>query len=757
MTGPLGQQTTTKGFLVNPLAGDSAYSQRAQTNLDIHDAYAYEQFAWDRPYSYGLRFAYKGGVVSPGGVVTRIEDGYVTLADDDVNYVERDLDGVVSVNQTGFSSSLSPMAKVTTRDMAIEAVEDWRLPTGTTVDGGFSGTISADQITSGVLSSARGGTDNGEPDLGDLLVGGVGSWLRRAAVVAGSVLLSAGVGTPAIPAWGQIGNAHIAVGAGIELLKLEAPTAGDLMYGNATPVWAPLSIGSAGKMLRSTGTLPAWSTFTQANTYVRGDVLVATAANVLAGKAIGTAGKILRSDGTDPQWTTSTFADTYTQGTVLYASTANTVSGLTVGSSATYLRSNGTIPAWATISATEVTTGNLPYAQLPSGGGTWANGGTLSITGGVTTVAGLTSSALVTASAGLTVTGTLTMTTAGSKLVPGATNFALRNNADSADNLLVADAGGVTFRNTTTLNSIAYTWPSVGANGEVLSIASGGGTSAMTLDWIPAAAGSGTVTDSNGAATYVPVWTSATNIDVKNGAATRLIGGTASFAIRNNADSANNLIITDAGAGTFRTTATALTGLTVGSVSQTFNVDPFPANGLMADISFLSSNTVSITGLRAQVINTAAITTSNMFTIRILAMGKGAGSTITNAYGLYIDGQTEGNTNYAIYTNAGLVRFGDAVSSTSTMTATEFLGATHDSGSATDLVLQRNNSTILTLGAAIITPTVLLTTVASASGGAGLRLPHGSAPSAPVDGDTWTTSAGAFIRINGVTKEIVLV
>lgn len=50
----------------------------------------------------------------------------------------------------------------------------------------------------------------------------------------------------------------------------------------------------------------------------------------------------------------------------------------------------------------------------------------------------------------------------------------------------------------------------------------------------------------------------------------------------------------------------------------------------------------------------------------------------------------------------------------------------------------------------------LLITAASVSGTAGLRLPHGSAPSAPVDGDVWTTSAGMFIRINGVTKTVTL-
>lgn len=45
----------------------------------------------------------------------------------------------------------------------------------------------------------------------------------------------------------------------------------------------------------------------------------------------------------------------------------------------------------------------------------------------------------------------------------------------------------------------------------------------------------------------------------------------------------------------------------------------------------------------------------------------------------------------------------------------------------------------------------LLLTVASAAGGAGLRAPHGAAPSSPVNGDMWTTTAGLFVRVNGVT------
>jgi len=39
----------------------------------------------------------------------------------------------------------------------------------------------------------------------------------------------------------------------------------------------------------------------------------------------------------------------------------------------------------------------------------------------------------------------------------------------------------------------------------------------------------------------------------------------------------------------------------------------------------------------------------------------------------------------------------------------------------------------------------------SAAGGAGLNVPHGVAPTTPVNGDMWTTTAGLFVRINGAT------
>lgn len=62
-----------------------------------------------------------------------------------------------------------------------------------------------------------------------------------------------------------------------------------------------------------------------------------------------------------------------------------------------------------------------------------------------------------------------------------------------------------------------------------------------------------------------------------------------------------------------------------------------------------------------------------------------------------------------------------------------------------------DNTASLAISATSTTFTGVVITGASATGGAGFRLPHGSAPSAPVNGDVWTTTAGLFVRINGAT------
>jgi hypothetical protein len=57
----------------------------------------------------------------------------------------------------------------------------------------------------------------------------------------------------------------------------------------------------------------------------------------------------------------------------------------------------------------------------------------------------------------------------------------------------------------------------------------------------------------------------------------------------------------------------------------------------------------------------AAFTCADVFGVRIRDTVKGAGSALTTQRGIYIDDLAAAVTNYAIYTNGGLVRFGDAI------------------------------------------------------------------------------------------------
>ena len=71
-------------------------------------------------------------------------------------------------------------------------------------------------------------------------------------------------------------------------------------------------------------------------------------------------------------------------------------------------------------------------------------------------------------------------------------------------------------------------------------------------------------------------------------------------------------------------------------------------------------------------------------------------------------------------------------------------------------IYSADQSKAVIVGNTGITISGILTTTASASGSSGLNLPHGAAPSAPINGDMWSTTAGLFIRINGVTKTVTL-
>lgn len=73
------------------------------------------------------------------------------------------------------------------------------------------------------------------------------------------------------------------------------------------------------------------------------------------------------------------------------------------------------------------------------------------------------------------------------------------------------------------------------------------------------------------------------------------------------------------------------------------------------------------------------------------------------------------------------------------------------SGNVTTGALTLSEASYTTTVAGPLSVSAKLTTVATALAGAGLNLPHGTAPSAPSNGDVWTTTAGLYARINGST------
>lgn len=104
------------------------------------------------------------------------------------------------------------------------------------------------------------------------------------------------------------------------------------------------------------------------------------------------------------------------------ASTATSAAALTTPRAINGVAFDGTAPITITAAA-----GTLTGAALAAG-----------VTGSSLTSVGILGA--------LSIAGALTFTAAASKIIPGATSFSHRNNADSADNLFISDAGDVTAR-----------------------------------------------------------------------------------------------------------------------------------------------------------------------------------------------------------------------------------------------------------------------------------------------------------------------
>jgi hypothetical protein len=99
--------------------------------------------------------------------------------------------------------------------------------------------------------------------------------------------------------------------------------------------------------------------------YTTGDTLYASAANTLSKLAIGSAGKILRSSGTIPAWSTLTIVDTITTNALLYASASNTVTALTSTANRVLTTDSSGVPGWTATLPTGLTFVGDSSAYLP--------------------------------------------------------------------------------------------------------------------------------------------------------------------------------------------------------------------------------------------------------------------------------------------------------------------------------------------------------------------------------------------------------
>lgn len=207
---------------------------------------------------------------------------------------------------------------------------------------------------------------------------------------------------------------------------------------------------------------------------------------------------------------------------------------------------------------------------------------------GATTLNATGAGAAFTFSDAVTLSSTLTFSTAASQIIPGATSFAVRNNANSADNLLISNAGALTARTSMTATSGAITATSgnfVAASGYLVFNTTDQGVTSDTVDGsdnqkviIQGAGDSGTyylgtrgaALELNGnEAASAGAWTlySGTTASVNVFRAM----GTSSWSFRDSTN-ANNLSISSAGVMTFPN-LTASTPLKLNSSKEVISAD----------------------------------------------------------------------------------------------------------------------------------------------------------------------------------------
>lgn len=170
----------------------------------------------------------------------------------------------------------------------------------------------------------------------------------------------------------------------VDGIHFSTPTQWGVTYANSSTNLASTTAGSAGQLLRSTGSAaPNWTTATYPNTATTtGSILRADGTNWVATTATypatsGTSGTILRATSTGFVNSSSTYPDTVSANQLLYASAANTVSGLSTANSAVLVTNSSGVPTFSsTLPAVSVTTS----VTTPTVFGSSSSSGSLQLT-----------------------------------------------------------------------------------------------------------------------------------------------------------------------------------------------------------------------------------------------------------------------------------------------------------------------------------------------------------------------------------------
>jgi len=268
----------------------------------------------------------------------------------------------------------------------------------------------------------------------------------------------------------------------------------------------------------------------------------------------------------------------------------------------------------------------------------------------------------------------LIFTTAASKIIPGATSLSHRNNADSADNLLISDAGVVTIRSDLKLaTAVSKIIP---------------GATSLSLRNNADSADNLIITDA-GVATFRGAVTT-TQLSIST-AAGKIIPGATSLVFRNNADSADNLTITNAGSVTVRTdfvvngvagfggAVTASAAINIGASitalggvgrgirgipTLTASANSDSLEGIRGSPTFADAGFTSLVGIGVYGISSAGTGFASSYGLR----GNATGAATTN-YGVYATA-SGGSTNWAGYLDGNAVVAGGLNVGTPTSAAT---------------------------------------------------------------------------------------